>query len=219
MDSFARLLDACSKCLCRFENLVGERPVLAAVSGGVDSTVLLHALHRLQTERRLPGPLHVCHVDHAVRPDSRDTARHVAELCERLEVPLTVRRLVPSGERPSEDTLRRARYAELLQTGRDVGAGLLVTAHHADDNLETVLFRMLRGTGPRGLAGIPESRWLGHGEHRMLLRPRDKFWDGATAIRGMLGRGTLLDLPEHGQGFLSAAPQKFAASAREFLDR
>lgn len=53
----------------------------------------------------------------------------------------------------------------------------------------------------------------------LLLRPRDKFWDGATAIRGMLGRGTLLDLPEHGQGFLSAAPQKFAASAREFLDR
>jgi len=169
MDSFARLLDACAKCLCRFENLVGERPVLAAVSGGVDSTVLLYALHRLQAERRLPGPLHVCHVDHAVRPDSRDTARHVAELCDRLDVPLTVRRLVPSGERPSEDTLRRARYAELLQTGRDVGAGLLVTAHHADDNLETVLFRMLRGTGPRGLAGIPESRWLGHGEHRMLL--------------------------------------------------
>lgn len=53
----------------------------------------------------------------------------------------------------------------------------------------------------------------------LLLRPRDKYWDGATAVRSMLSRGTLLDLPEHGQGFLSAAPQRFAASAREFLDR
>ncbi|MBL8751120.1 MAG: tRNA lysidine(34) synthetase TilS [Planctomycetes bacterium] len=169
MDSFVRLLDACSRCLCRFENVVAERPVLAAVSGGVDSTVLLRALHRLQQDGRLPGPLHVCHVDHAVRADSRRTAEHVAALCDRLEVPLTVRRLPPAAGRPSEDLLRRARYAELLQTGRDVGAGMLVTAHHADDNLETVLFRMLRGTGPRGLAGIPEARWLGHGEHRMLL--------------------------------------------------
>ncbi len=169
MDSFVRLLDACSRCLCRFENVVAERPVLAAVSGGVDSTVLLRALHRLQQEGRLPGPLHVCHVDHGVRPDSRRTAEHVAALCDRLDVPLTVRRLSPADARPSEDWLRRGRYAELLQTGRDVGAGMLVTAHHADDNLETVLFRMLRGTGPRGLAGIPEARWLGHGEHRMLL--------------------------------------------------
>ena len=169
MDSYARLLDACSRCLCRFENLVGQRTVLAAVSGGVDSTVLLFALHRLQTEGRLPGPLHVCHVDHGVREDSRATAQHVAALCDRLEVPLTVRRLVRGHEHPSEDSLRRARYTEFVQTGRDVGAGMLVTAHHADDNLETVLFRMLRGTGPRGLAGIPESRWLGRGDHRMLL--------------------------------------------------
>lgn len=169
MDTFVRLLDACARCLCRFENLVAGRTVLAAVSGGVDSTVLLRALHRLQVEGRLPGPLHACHVDHGVRPDSRDTARHVAAVCDRLEVPLTVRRLLRASARPSEDELRRARYAELLQTGRDVGAGMLVTAHHADDNLETVLFRMLRGTGPRGLAGIPEARWLGHGEHRLLL--------------------------------------------------
>ncbi|MBL9078000.1 MAG: tRNA lysidine(34) synthetase TilS [Planctomycetes bacterium] len=169
MDSFARLLDACARCLCRFENLVAERPVLAAVSGGVDSTALLLVLARLHAAGRLPGALHVCHVDHGVRPDSRATADHVLRLCERLEVPATVRRLELGAARPSEDTLRQARYDALQAVARDVSAGLLVTAHHADDNLETVLFRMLRGTGPRGLAGIPESRWLGRGEHRVLL--------------------------------------------------
>lgn len=169
MDSFSRLLDATARCLCRYENLVAERTVLAAVSGGIDSTVLLLALARLQAEQRLPGPLHVCHVDHAVRPDSRQNAQHVVDLCDRLDLPVTVRRLPAPAGHASEDALRDGRYAALQQVAREVGAGLLVTGHHADDNLETVLFRMLRGTGPRGLAGIPESRWLGRGEQRLLL--------------------------------------------------
>lgn len=169
MDSFVRLLDATARCLCRFDNLTAERPVLAAVSGGVDSTMLLHVLARLQRENRLAGPLHVCHVDHAVRADSRTTAEHVLALCERLGIPATVRRLVLPAGRASEQTLREHRYTALQEVADQLGAGLLVTGHHADDNLETVLFRMLRGTGPRGLAGIPEARWLGRGQRRLLL--------------------------------------------------
>ena len=68
---------ACARCLSRYENLAAERPVLAAISGGVDSTLLLHALHRLGSDGRLPGPLHVAHVDHGVRPDSRFLKRLV----------------------------------------------------------------------------------------------------------------------------------------------
>jgi tRNA(Ile)-lysidine synthase len=113
--------------------------------------------------------LHVAHVDHSVRPDSRDNARFVVDLCDRLDVPVTVRRLQPGPDHASEDTLRLARYDALATIARDVGAGSLLTAHHADDNLETVLFRMLRGTGPRGLAGIPEARWLDRGRQRLLL--------------------------------------------------
>jgi pimeloyl-ACP methyl ester carboxylesterase len=56
-------------------------------------------------------------------------------------------------------------------------------------------------------------------QQSLLLRPRDRYWDSAAAVRPFLSRGAMLDLPEHGQGFLGAAPQKFAASAREFLDR
>ena len=169
MDSFVRLLDACAQKLSRYENVVAERPVLAAVSGGVDSTVLLHALARLRDQGRLSGPLHCAHIDHGVRPDSRANAAHVVALCERLGVPIEVRRLTFEDARPGEDALRKARYDALLDIAQPVGAGLLVTGHHADDNLETVLFRMLRGTGPRGLAGIPDARWIGRGRHRVLL--------------------------------------------------
>lgn len=169
MDSFVRLLDSCARSLSRYENVAAEGAVLVAVSGGIDSTVLLLALARLRDEGRLFGPLAAAHIDHGVRPDSRDNAQHVLELCDRLDVPLAIRRLQFASPSPSEDAMRAARYAELREAARHFGSSLLVTGHHADDNLETVLFRMLRGTGPRGLAGIPESRWLGHGDRRLLL--------------------------------------------------
>ncbi|MFN6148170.1 MAG: tRNA lysidine(34) synthetase TilS [Planctomycetota bacterium] len=169
MDSFDRLTDTVARCLCRFDSVAAERPVLAAVSGGVDSTALLLALARLRRDGRLSGPLHAAHVDHGVRADSARNAHHVATLCERLDVPLTVHRLPLRAGHASEESLRDGRYAALHDAARVIDAGLLLTGHHADDNLETVLFRMLRGTGPRGLAGIPEARWLGAGARRSLV--------------------------------------------------
>jgi tRNA(Ile)-lysidine synthase len=187
MDSFARLLDATARCLCRYENLVGSKSVVAAVSGGADSTALALCLHRLSQQDRLPGSLLFCHVDHAVRPDSGSNAEHVMELGRRLSVPVRVLRLQRRAGRPSEDDLRTRRYQALLQCAREQGAGMVLTAHHADDNMETVLFRMLRGTGPRGLAGIPEARWLcWKGERVLLVRP---FLE--------LRRATLRSLCEH----------------------
>lgn len=169
MDSLRRLLDATSRCLCRYENLVAGRPVLAAVSGGADSTTLAYVLERLRAEDRLPGPLHFCHVDHGVRKDSGENAEHVRALGERLDVPVHVHQLLDLGANPSEDRMRVARYQAISAVAQRLGAGSVLTGHHADDNLETVLFRLLRGTGPRGLAGIPESRWLVDGNARCLL--------------------------------------------------
>ena len=78
MDSFARLLDTCARTLSRYENVAAEGAVLAAVSGGMDSTLLLLALKRLSGEGRLPGALKVAHVDHGARPDSADNAQHLS---------------------------------------------------------------------------------------------------------------------------------------------
>ncbi len=173
MDSLRRLLDATARCLCRYENLVAGRPVVAAISGGIDSTVLAFVLARLAADNRLPGKLHICHVDHGVRIDSPQNADFVRDLAERFDLPFHLRRLPPHAGRPSEDHLRQGRYAAIADVAQGCGAGLVITAHHADDNLETVLFRLLRGTGPRGLAGIPESRWLGddHGNRSLVVRP------------------------------------------------
>ncbi|MAD35036.1 MAG: tRNA lysidine(34) synthetase TilS [Planctomycetes bacterium] len=188
MDSFVRLLDTCARTLSRYENVAAESAVLAAVSGGMDSTVLLLALSRLREESRLPGPLYAAHIDHAAREDSAANARHVVAMCERLEIPVRVKRIewATEGAR-SEEALRDARYDALRECARDFGARMLITAHHADDNMETVLFRMLRGTGPRGLAGIPESRWIGDDEHRVLV-VRPMLRTRRTTIESLIER-------------------------------
>ena len=156
-----QLLKAVSQCLARYEAHSGDAPLTVAVSGGRDSTVLAWVLARLHTSGRIATPPLVAHVDHGVHERSGAAAEQVRQLCEDLGLSFASERLQEAGR--SEDTLRRARYAALSRMARAAGGRLILTAHHAEDNLETVLFRMMRGTGPRGLAGIPEYRPLGDG--------------------------------------------------------
>ena len=128
--------------------------VAVALSGGADSVTLLHLL------RFTPGlsnlRLTAVHVDHAMRPDSAEDALWVAGLCQAWDVPLRHHRLDPPPGGEAE--ARRRRYAVLEESRRDVTARWTVTAHHADNQAETVLFRVLRGTGLPGLRGIRERR-------------------------------------------------------------
>jgi tRNA(Ile)-lysidine synthase len=138
--------------------------VVVALSGGLDSVVLLHLL------RFAPASgLHLtaAHFDHRMREGSARDARWVTGLCRAWRVPLILGRADPPPR--SEDDARRARYRFLHQVRREAGADLLATAHHADDQAETVLFRVLRGTGLPGIAGIPPRS--GH-----LVRPLLEFW-------------------------------------------
>lgn len=132
-----------------------------ALSGGLDSTVLLHALVALRPD--LGAPLAALHVDHGLHPASPDWAGHCRALCAALAVPLEVRSVAvdrPSSKGP-EAAARAARYrafAELLAPQER-----LLTAQHRDDQAETLLLQLLRGAGVRGLAAMPVRRVLGRG--------------------------------------------------------
>ena len=143
-----------------------ERPLLVAFSGGPDSTALLLAMHELLEESG-GGQLRAAHVDHGLHADSGNWARHCVDCAHALGVPLTCRKVeVEAGGKGLEAAARRVRYealAALMEPGE-----CLLTAHHQDDQWETLLLRMLRGTGIAGLAGIREKRSLGRG---WLLRP------------------------------------------------
>lgn len=130
-----------------------DAPLVVALSGGLDSCVLLHLL-RFQADPTVP--LLAAHFDHAMRAGSDEDARWVAGLCLAWSVPLRLERAADPPD--SEVSARTARYAFLERVGDEVDARATATAHHADDQAETVLFRALRGTGLEGLAGIPEER-------------------------------------------------------------
>lgn len=138
--------------------------VLVAVSGGADSVALVRALHQLRATGE--GRLVVAHYNHGLRgADSEDDQTFVEELGRELGLQVIVGRR--DGEMEggsegawSEESLRELRYAFLSRTANEAGARYVATAHTANDQVETVLHNILRGTGLAGLAGIPRVRLL-----------------------------------------------------------
>ncbi|MCH8552337.1 MAG: tRNA lysidine(34) synthetase TilS [Natronospirillum sp.] len=132
-----------------------------ACSGGMDSLLLLWV-----TARCCPQQVHALHVDHGLQPDSARWAAELAALCGQWQVPLTAERVtVPHGSN-LEARARESRYqafAHYLQPN-----DVLLLGHHRDDQLETLLLRLTRGSGLDGLAGMPAQRPLGLGQ---LIRP------------------------------------------------
>lgn len=130
-------------------------PTLLAVSGGPDSIALMHLAAGVAAEDPAAPFLAVATVDHGLRPDARSDAMAVAETAAGLGLPCHL--LAWTGPKPSTRVQERARdirYALLADCARRIGAGRFATAHTLDDQAETVLFRLMRGSGPAGLAGM-----------------------------------------------------------------
>ena len=143
----------------------GASAWVLGLSGGLDSMALLEALTQLRQQHSLP-PLSAIHIHHGLSAEADAWAQFCVDECAARDVPLRVIRVqLPAGA-SIEDAARQARY-EAFTTVLPPNAVLLL-AHHADDQLETLLFRMLRGTGLRGLAGMPQQRQLAEGS---LFRP------------------------------------------------
>ncbi|WPN99559.1 tRNA lysidine(34) synthetase TilS [Pseudomonas sp. MUP55] len=133
-----------------------------AFSGGLDSTVLLHLLASLANT----PPLRAVHVHHGLQTAADTWPGHCQRVCDGLNVPLRVMRVQVQPGASVEQAARAARYQAFAET---TGAGeVLFTGQHRDDQAETLLFRLLRGTGVRGLAAIPAHRALAQGH---LVRP------------------------------------------------
>ena len=212
-----------------------EVPLCVALSGGVDSTVLLAAL----AQRKRSGThLRALHVDHGIRPGSRQWATQCRALARRLHVPLKV--LTTKVERaPGESLEAAAREARYRLLASELRPGeVLLTAHHSDDQLETVLLQLLRGSGLPGLAGMPRLApfargWLARpllsrsrAELEAWARSHDLSWvdDDSnmdeTLDRNYLRRRILPLVRERWPGSAAAVTRsaRHAAEAQSLLD-
>lgn len=143
--------------------------ILLAVSGGPDSTALMLLAQRWREGRDAGPELAVATVDHGLRAEARTEAEAVGALAARLSLPHAILDLSsPLPKARLQEAARHARYEALLAHARAIGASAIATAHTLDDQAETVLFRLMRGSGIGGLAGIPSERALAEVE---LLRP------------------------------------------------
>jgi tRNA(Ile)-lysidine synthase len=163
-----------------FDSLTAASGIVAAVSGGPDSMALMQLLARWRAAGPCP-PVFVATVDHGLRPEAADEAAFVAREANRMGLPH--RTLAWSGEKPQtgiQEAAREARYSLLVRYAREAEASHLVTAHTQDDQAETVMMRLARGSGLSGLAG--------------MRRETDR--QGIRHVRPLLGwpKSRLLDL-------------------------
>lgn len=140
--------------------------VLVAVSGGPDSMALLRALLAAKHQVGGAGKLFVGHVDHSLRgDDSTADADWLADQCRQLAIPLFIEKahvgaIAEIRGDGMEEAARATRYEILTRMAETLGARFVALGHHRDDQIETILFRLLRGSGLRGLAGMPATRPL-----------------------------------------------------------
>jgi tRNA(Ile)-lysidine synthase len=142
-------------------------PLLVGFSGGLDSRVLLELLARY-TRQRVGFSLQAIHVHHGLNPLADQWVDHCQQICQSLAISFTVERvaLAKQNRQSLEDLARQARYRIFKQHLPQ--GGTLLTAHHQDDQLETLLLALKRGSGPRGLAAMPSEIAFAHG---VLMRP------------------------------------------------
>ncbi len=149
--------------------------LLVAVSGGQDSVCLLHILFQLRQELNIE--LHVAHLNHQLRgAESDGDAQYVAHLAQQLGILVTVgqrdvRAYQVQRHTSLEEAAREVRYTFLAQVAKSIGTDRVAVGHTTDDQLETILMHLVRGTGTRGLRGLqPSNLWQSSGSSLTVIR-------------------------------------------------
>jgi len=152
-----------------------DAAIVVAVSGGADSTALFLALQELVETKKLRLKLIVAHLDHGLRSSSSQDARWVAQLAKRFPFEATLGRVNLKSQKNTAENLeqaaRKARYQFLLKAARQKRADYVLTAHTLDDQAETILMRLLRGSAAEGLGGTPIIRPIEQNSKVQLVRP------------------------------------------------
>ena len=148
------------------EFLLGEKRLLVAISGGVDSVALLHLCLQLQPNHKL----FAVHVNHGLRHDSKSEQSFIERLCLKYKIPLLIKRFKPDFNKKEsvEMWARRVRLNAFLETRKEFDCDYIMTAHHSNDNLETILMHLDDGCGVEGLRGIPK-------QNGFIIRPLLNF--------------------------------------------
>ena len=155
---------------------MSDGTVVVAVSGGADSTALVLAIEELRTNHKLHTAICVAHLDHKLRKTSSKDAKWVADLAAKLGFKSVIGRAkVAEAARAENDNLeqaaREARYTFLERTAKKVAANYVLTAHTMDDQAETILLRLMRGSAGAGLGGMESLRPLAKNSSIKLARP------------------------------------------------
>lgn len=167
MEHRKELVESVMEAAAEYELWAPHDTIVVAVSGGPDSVALLRILHEISLTR-MPLTLICAHVNHGFRAESVEEAELVRDLAAELCIPFELGEFdIPSIIKESglgpEGAAREKRYQFLIATAHRYRARSVALAHHADDQAETVLMRLLRGSGPSGLAGMrwkrTEKRW------------------------------------------------------------
>jgi tRNA(Ile)-lysidine synthase len=150
--------------------------IVVAVSGGADSTALLLGLDELIRNEKLQLNLTIAHLDHGLRAESSKDARWVSRLAQSLGYEIILGKtnlMIKKASKPEnlEQAARKARYNFLQKTAEKMGSTFVLTAHTLDDQAETILLRLLRGSAAEGLSGTPLVRELAPGSKVKLVRP------------------------------------------------
>ena len=173
--------------------------ILIGVSGGPDSVALLHILNSLSG--KLGFSLFIAHLDHMLRKDSIKDAEFVKKLSRELKIPLVAGRVnvkALAKNNSIEEAARNARFAFFFKAARKIRANKIALAHNLDDQAETVLMRVLRGTGLNGISGIlPKRKISGYEVIRPLLevkRSEIETYLKNNKIRARQDRSNLKDI-------------------------
>jgi len=156
--------------------------IIVGVSGGPDSVALIKVLHAINSAKNLHLSLFLAHLNHQLRgKSSEEDAQFVQKLSNNLSLPfiqknVNIQKIAAQTKRSIEEAARRERYKFFMESAQEYRASAIVLGHTADDNAETLLHRVIRGTGTLGLGGIPLKRPLTTGSPIHLVRPLLFAW-------------------------------------------